>query len=56
MHLLRSLKILKQDCPGGTVDKNLPVNAADMGLILGQGRFHATELLSPYTTTTEPVL
>ena len=26
--------------PGGTVDKNLPVNAGDTGSISGPGRFH----------------
>ena len=26
--------------PGGAVVKNLPANAGDMGLILGQGRSH----------------
>ena len=26
--------------PGGTVAKNLPVNAGDTGLSLGQGRSH----------------
>jgi len=25
---------------GGTVDRNPPANAGDMGLIPGQGRFH----------------
>ena len=28
------------DVPGGTVDKNPPVNAGDMGLIPGLRRFH----------------
>ena len=28
------------DFPGGVVDKNLPVNAGDMDLIPGPGRFH----------------
>ena len=28
------------DFPGGPVVKNLPANAADMGLISGLGRFH----------------
>ena len=27
------------DFPGGTVDKNLPANAGDTGLIPGPGRF-----------------
>ena len=26
--------------PGGSVKKNLPANAGDMGLIPGLGRFH----------------
>ena len=26
--------------PGGTVDKNLPANAGNVGLILGPRRFH----------------
>ena len=28
------------DFPGGTVGKNLPAHAADMGLISGPGRSH----------------
>ncbi|CAI9181019.1 unnamed protein product [Rangifer tarandus platyrhynchus] len=28
------------DLPGGTMDKNPPANAGDMGLIPGPGRFH----------------
>ena len=28
-----------KDFPGGTVDKNLPANAGDMGLIPGPGRY-----------------
>ena len=28
------------DFPGGTVVKNLPANAGDMGSIPGLGRFH----------------
>ena len=28
------------DFPGGTVDKNMPTNAGEMGLIPGLGRFH----------------
>ena len=43
------------DFPGGTVVKNLPVNAGDTGLSPGPGRFlHAAEQLSPCATTTEP--
>ena len=30
----------KWDFPGGTVVKNLPANAGDMGLIPGPGRSH----------------
>ena len=29
-----------QDFPGGTVGKNLPASAGDMGLIPGPGIFH----------------
>ena len=29
-----------KDIPGGTVDKNPPANARDMGLIPGLGSFH----------------
>ena len=39
-------KNILKDFPGGTVDKNLPANAGDMGLIQ----------LSPCTTSTEPEL
>ena len=35
-----SPRILPWDFPGGTVDKSLPANAGDMGLIPGPGRFH----------------
>ena len=28
------------DFPGGAVERNLPVNAGDMGSILGSGRSH----------------
>ena len=31
-----------EDFPGGTVDRNLPANAGDMGSIPGPGRFHMT--------------
>ena len=45
------------DFPGGTVVKNLPANAGDMGSIPGPGRFpDATEQLSLCATTTEPAL
>ena len=29
-----------KDFPGGTMDKNLPASAGDVGLIPGPGRFH----------------
>ena len=46
-----------EDFAGGTVVKNPPANAGDMGSIPGLGRFpHATEQLSPCTITTEPAL
>ena len=41
----------KRDFPGGTVDKNLPASAGDMGGIPDQGTCHmgalAPQLLSP---------
>ena len=49
------LKLNRWGFPGGTVVKNLPANAEDKGSIPGPGR-HATEQLSPCTTTTEPAL
>ena len=43
--------------PGGSVLKNLPANAGDMGLISGLGRSHMPQSkLSPCITTTAPVL
>ena len=33
-------KAPREDIPGGTVDKNPPLNARDMGLTPGPGRFH----------------
>ena len=50
------------DFPGGTVDKNLPANAGDTGLIPGPGRFlmsqsnqaQALQLLKPMSL--KPVL
>ena len=33
-------KVYKQGFPGGTVDKNLPVNAGDTGSVPGPGRSH----------------
>ena len=34
------LKIEAQDFAGGTVDRNVPANTEDRGLIPGPGRFH----------------
>ena len=34
------LKLRERDFPGGTVVKNPPANAGDMGLIPGPGRSH----------------
>ena len=34
------LKSLARDFPGGSVDKNLPANAGDMGSVPGPGRFY----------------
>lgn len=43
------------DFPGGTVDKNLPANAADMGSIPGPEIFYSpTQQLGFCATTTEP--
>ena len=42
--------------PGGTVVKNPPANAGDMGSSPGPGIPHAAEQLSLCATTTEPVL
>ena len=33
-------RYMREDFPGGTVDKNPPTNAGDMSSILGPGRFH----------------
>ena len=44
------------DFPGGTVVKNPPANAGDMGSIPGPGRSHMSEQPSPCTTTAEPAL
>ena len=40
MEYYAPLKRTKQDFPGGTVVKNLPANAGDMGSIPGPGRPH----------------
>ena len=37
---MNSFKNLKEDFPGGAVDKNLPVSAGDMGSISDLERFH----------------
>ena len=41
--ILNSLKEISQDFPGGTVDKNLPAHAGDMGPIPCPGRFHTLQ-------------
>jgi len=50
------LKTPTSGFPGGSVVKNPPANAGDMGLNPGLGIQHAAEQLSPRTTTIEPVL
>ena len=51
------VKYHHRDFAGGAVVKNPPANAGNTGSIPGLGRFpHATEKLSPCTTTTEPAL
>ena len=42
---------MAKDFPGGSVVKNLPVNAGNTGSIPGTGGFHM-----PRAETTEPVL
>jgi len=44
-----------QGFSGGSVVKNPPANAGDMGSTTGLGRSHIPQL-SPCTTTTETVL
>ena len=55
-----TLYVKKQFCwgfPVGAVVKNLPANAGDMGSSPWSEKIpHAAEQLSPYSTTTEPVL
>ena len=46
-----NLKYGEGGFPGSSVAKNLPAKAGDTGVIP-----HATEQLSPCTTTAEPVL
>ena len=48
-------KIPQQGFPGGSVEKNPPANAGDMGLNPGPEILHASEQLSPFARTTEPV-
>ena len=36
----KHVKTKAKDFPGGTVHKNLPANAEDVGSIPGLGRFH----------------
>ena len=36
----KNVKLNHGDFPGGAVDKNLPTNAGDMGLIPGPRRSH----------------
>ena len=45
-------KAIELNFSDGTVDKNLPSNAEDIGSIPGPGRFHAMGQLSPCTATT----
>ena len=46
-----------REFPGGTVLKNLPANAGDMGSIPWSGKIpHAVEQQSSCATTTEPAL
>ena len=54
-----TFKDISEGFPGGTVVKNPPANEGDTGSSPGPGRSHilvATEQLSPWATTTEPVL
>ena len=59
----------RRDFPGGTVDKNPPATAGDLGMISGSGRFRLSaklqslqsrvwelQLLSPHTATTEALV
>jgi len=55
-HILANIKTAEH-FPGGSVVKNPPANAGDMGLIPGPGKIpHAVEQLSWWATTIEPVL
>ena len=42
--------------PGGSVVKNLPANARDMGSVLGLGRFHMPQSIQACAPTSEPLL
>ena len=56
-HKLLKSKSIHRDFPGGSVVKNPPANAGDTGLIPWSRKIpHATQQLSPCTTTTEPAL
>ena len=46
------------DSPGGTVNKNLPASAGDIGSIPGPGKKspHAMRQIHPCMTTSEPKL
>ena len=37
--------------PGGSVVKNLPANARDMGSIPDSGRYHVPQQIRPFVTT-----
>ena len=55
-HVLIKFKSYLGDFPGGLVVKNQSVNAGDMVLIPGLGRFHMLwSNLSLRATTTEPI-
>ena len=47
-------KLIFEGFPDGSVVKNLPANAGDMGSVPDTGRSH-TEQLSPCSSTAEPV-
>ena len=46
-HSLKSLFEYLLDFPGGTVDKNLPANIGDMGLLCGLGRLTSLRATKP---------
>ena len=48
------LKYGLEDFPGGTVDKNLPAIAGDMGLIPGLGRSHMARAVQPVCQLLSP--